>query len=124
MRHFIDCLLSNLGLLALVHAACWIARQVRPELTLRGTRVYLALLGIALAFDAALTYLVFADAGGIWHQYDPGATFPLRGAAYGAAAALAIVLSRTGSRLVRAPVAQADSVTIETSPYSRSTLRM
>ncbi len=124
MSHFIDCLLSNLALLALVHAACWIARRLRPGLAVRGTLVYVGLLATALAFDAALTFLVFADAGGVWRQYDPRASFPARAAAY----ALAAVLSLSAAYLVhlraaRRP-AQTGALTIETSPYSQSTLPM
>jgi hypothetical protein len=124
MSHFIDCLLSNLALLALVHASCWIARRLRPGLVVRGTPICLALLATALAFDAALTFLVFADAGGVWRQYDPRASFPARAAAY----ALAAVLAVTAALLVRLRgarrPAQANTLTIETSPWSQSSLPM
>ncbi|MFP6558093.1 hypothetical protein WJ542_07155 [Paraburkholderia sp. B3] len=121
---FIDCLLSNLVLLALVHAACWIARRARPGLAAHGTGLFLALLAIALAFDAALTFLVFADAGGNWRQYDPRATFPWRAAAYALAAVLALTGARAARQHAARRTAQSGPLTIETSPYSQSTLPM
>lgn len=126
MNHFVDCLLSNLGLLALVHAACWIARRLRPGLAVRGTHLFLALLATTLAFDAALTFFVFADAGGNWSQHDPRETFPFRAAAYALAAVLALVGSRLGNlRAARSqPAPSRAPVTIETSPYSKSSLPM
>ncbi|WP_322014986.1 hypothetical protein [Paraburkholderia sp. J12] len=125
MSLFIDCLLSNLGLFALTHVACWTARQLRPAPAVSGTRLFLALLSTAFAFDTALTFLVLADAGGVWRQYDPRPTFPARAAAYGLAALLAPASASFVKRraAARQPAASRP-LEIETSPYSKSTLPM
>jgi len=127
MTNFIGCLLSNVVLLALTHAVCWTARRLRPRLAVRATHLYLALLAIALTFDAALTYLVFADAGGNWAQHDPRETFRGRAAAYALAAVLALIAAHVGARIANLRAARratSNTLEIETSPYSKSTLPM
>jgi hypothetical protein len=124
MSHFIDCLLSNLGLLALTHIACWIARQLWPGTTVGATRLFLALLATELAFDTALTFLVLADAGGNWREYDPRATFPARAAAYAIAGVLALAGAHFMQKRATHRPAPDAPLTIETSPYSKSTLPM
>lgn len=127
MTNFIGCLLSNIVLLALTHAVCWIARRLHPCFAVRATHLYLALLAIALTFDAALTYLVFAHAGGNWAKHDPRETFPGRAAAYALAAAVALIAAHVGARIARLRAARrtmSKALEIETSPYSNSTLPM
>jgi len=124
MSHFIDCLLSNLCLLALTHVACWIARRLRPGLAMSGTHLFLALLATVLVFDSALTFLVFANAGGNWREHDPRATFPERAAAYVLTAVLAVAGAHFVKRRSVRRQAPNAPLTIETSPYSKSTLPM
>jgi hypothetical protein len=89
-----------------------------------GTRLFLALLATELSFDTALTFLVFADAGGNWREYDPRATFPARAAAYVLAAVFALVGAHVVKRRAVRRLAADAPLTIETSPYTRSTLPM
>lgn len=124
MYIFVCCLLSNLALLSAVQLACAIVRAVRPELHLRGTRVFIGIIAIAFVFDAALTFLVFADAGGPWRVRNPVETFFARAAAYLLAIVLAFVLARVWRRRGARRKAPPGALVIETSPYSKSTLPM
>jgi hypothetical protein len=125
MTHFIGCLTTNLGLLALIHIGCWIARQLHPGLAARATRIFFGLMAIALIFDATLTYLVFGDAGGNWRQYGPRETFPARAAAYALSAVFALLFtSYVRRRAARHHGTPSGALVIETSPYSKSTLPM
>ncbi|CAB3796769.1 hypothetical protein LMG28688_04381 [Paraburkholderia caffeinitolerans] len=124
MYTFVCCLLSNLALLAAVQLACAIARAMRPDLRVRGTLMFAGIIAIALVFDAALTFLVFADAGGPWRAHNPTETFYARAAAYLLAVVLAFVLARVWRRRSARRQAPPDALVIETSPYSKSTLPM
>jgi hypothetical protein len=124
MYTFVCCLLSNLALLAAVQLACWFIRAMRPDLTVRGTRVFIGMIALAFVFDAALTFLVFADAGGPWRARNPEETFFARAAAYVLAAALAIVLAQYVRKRSTRREAPSGALVIETSPYSKSTLPM
>ena len=126
MVNFICFLLWNLALLFAVRVGCWLIVCARPDLTLHGTRIFVGLMAIALAFDTAVTFLVFADAGGPWQAHNPSETYPERAFAYVLAALLALLIARHARRQETRktrdgqPAAQA----IETSPYSKSTLPM
>ncbi|QGZ62220.1 hypothetical protein [Paraburkholderia acidisoli] len=126
MLDFVCFLFWNLALLGAVQLACWLIRCARPDLTPHGTRIFLGLMTIALAFDTALTFLVFADAGGPWRMHNPSETYGERASAYVLAALLALMLARyLKQRETRQPRQPAQGpVEIETSPYSKSTLPM
>ena len=124
MSTFVCCLLSNLALLAAVHLACGCVRAMHPDLRVRGTRVFIGLIVLAFMFDAALTFLVFADAGGPWRNQKPAETFFARTVAYLLAAVLAIVLARVGRGRVARRATPPGAIEIETSPYTKSTLPM
>lgn len=129
MHNFVCCLLSNLVLLAVVRMACWFIRAMRPDLTPHATRLFIGMMAILCAFDAALTFLVFADAGGPWAIYHPVSAFFARTVAYALAAAVALALARRAARRnARERHANERSkdgaLVIETSPYSKSTLPM
>ncbi|MDR3100822.1 MAG: hypothetical protein LBV73_27635 [Paraburkholderia sp.] len=124
MYTFVRCLLSNLALLAAVQLACAIVRAMRPDLHVHGTRVFIGVVALAFVFDAALTFLVFADAGGPWREHKPAETFFARTTAYLLAAVLAIALARFGCRRSARRRAPPGALVIETSPYTKSTLPM
>ncbi|WP_322047883.1 hypothetical protein [Paraburkholderia sp. J67] len=128
MYNFVCCLLSNLALLAAVQLASWFIRAMRPDLTVHGTRLFVGMIAIAFVFDAALTFLVFADAGGAWKVYHPVNAFYARAVAYALAVAVAFGLARRAGRAAARRDAGArakdGALVIETSPYSKSTLPM
>lgn len=132
MYNFVCCLLSNLALLAVAQLACWFIRAMRPDLTVRGERMFIGMIAIAFVFDAALTFLVFAEATGPWQVYHPVSAFFARAVAYVIAVAVALVLARRPARAPTQYDAPRDAsernkdgaLVIETSPYSKSTLPM
>ncbi|MEM5327531.1 hypothetical protein VSR34_13120 [Paraburkholderia sp. JHI2823] len=125
MVNFVSFLISNLALLVAVRAGCWLVRCARPDVTLNGTRVFAGLMAIALTFDTAVTFLVFADAGGNWQAHNPSETYPERALSYALAALLALLLAwRTRRRKARKARARPGELEIETSAYSKSTLPM
>ncbi|WP_028211718.1 hypothetical protein [Paraburkholderia mimosarum] len=125
MVNFVCFLIWNLALLVVVRFGCWLVRRARPDVTLNGTRVFAGLMAIALAFDTAVTFLVFADAGGNWQAHNPSETYPERALSYALAALLALLLAwRTRRRKARKARARPGELEIETSAYSKSTLPM
>ena len=126
MVNFICFLLWNLALLFAVRVGCWLIVCARPDLTVNGTRIFVGLMAIALAFDTAVTFLVFADAGGPWQAHNPSETFPERAFAYALAALMALLIARHARRQDsrEARDGPAGAQEIETSPYSKSTLPM
>ncbi|CAG9236328.1 conserved membrane hypothetical protein [Paraburkholderia tropica] len=131
MDNFVYCLVSNLVLLAGVQLVCWFIRAMRPDVRLHGTRVFVGMIALACVFDAALTFLVFADAGGAWRARQPVDSFFARAAAYGLSALFALVAGYLARRRTAADdadreprKASRDALVIETSPYSKSTLPM
>ncbi|MBN3854536.1 MULTISPECIES: hypothetical protein [unclassified Paraburkholderia] len=124
MYNFVCCLLSNLVLLAVVRLVCWFIRAMRPDLTPHGTRVFVGMMALACVFDAALTFLVFADAGGPWTIYHPVNAFFARAVAYMLAVTVALILVRRAARRGTREPGKHGTLTIETSPYSKSTLPM
>lgn len=123
MVNFICFLLWNLALLAGVRVGCWLIGCTRPDVTLNGTRVFVGLMAIALAFDTAVTFLVFADAKGPWQVHNPSETYPERALAYVLAALLALLIARHARRR-EARKTSASALEIVTSPYSKTTLPM
>jgi hypothetical protein len=136
MDNFVYCLVSNLALLAAVQLVCWFIRAMRPDVSVRGARVFVGMMVLACAFDAALTFLVFADAGGPWRERHPVEAFFPRAAAYVLSALFALVAGGLVSRRAADRHAERetgrnserktarDDLVIETSPYSKSTLPM
>ncbi len=130
MHNFVCCLLSNLVLLAVVRLACWFIRAMRPDLRPHATRIFVGMMAILCVFDAALTFLVFAEAGGPWTIYHPVSAFFARTVAYALAVAVALALARRDARERHATERHAGergkdgALVIETSPYSKSTLPM
>ncbi|MFD1555291.1 hypothetical protein ACFSHT_06555 [Paraburkholderia silviterrae] len=124
MYTFVCCLLSNLALLAAVQLTCGFVRAMRPDLRVRGTRVFIGVIALAFVFDAALTFLVFADAGGPWRNHKPADTFFARTTAYLLAAVLAVALARFGCRRSAHRGTPPNALEIKTSPYTKSTLPM
>lgn len=128
MYNFVCCLLSNLALLAAVQLVCWFIRAMRPDLSVHGERVFIGMIAIAFVFDAALTFLVFADATGPWQRYHPVSAFCARALAYALAVAVALAFARRAARAAAQRNAreprQDGALVIETSPYSKSRLPM
>ena len=122
MANFLFNLVSNLALLAAVLIVCHLCNRLIPGATLNGPHVFVGLALAALLFDAALTFLVFADAQNRYGQFSTRAAFFQRAGAYGLAGIAAFgwrYLSRR-SRHAKA----GDSLVIRTSPYSESHLPM
>jgi hypothetical protein len=127
MYNFVCCLFSNLVLLAAVQGVCWFIRAMRPDLSVRGERVFIGMMVIAGVFDAALTFLVFAEASGPWQVYHPVSAFFARCVAYALAVAVALMLGRRATRRNQRDANKSGkdgALVIETSPYSKSTLPM
>jgi hypothetical protein len=128
MYNFACCLFSNLVLLAVVQLVCWFIRAMRPDLrNVRGERVFIGMMVIACVFDAALTFLVFADASGPWQVYHPVSAFFARCLAYALAVGVALILALRATRRSQRDANQHGkdgALVIETSPYSKSTLPM
>ncbi|WP_051481690.1 hypothetical protein [Paraburkholderia nodosa] len=126
MVNFICFLLWNLALLFAVRVGCWLIGCARPDLTLNGAHIFIGLMATALAFDTALTFLVFAEAGGPWQAHNPGETYAVRAFAYALAALMALLIAwharRQASR--KAHNGPPGAQEIETSRYSKSTLPM
>ncbi|HYS66516.1 MAG TPA: hypothetical protein VEN30_22255 [Paraburkholderia sp.] len=122
MANFLFNLVSNLALLATVLIVCHLCNRLIPGLALNGSHIFAALALAALLLDAALTFLVFADAQNRYGQFSTPSAFFQRASAYG----LAVVAAfgwRYLSRRPR-PAKTGDSLVIRTSPYSESHLPM
>ena len=77
----------------------------------------------ALLLDAALTFLVFADAQSRYGQFSTSSAFFERASAYGLAA-IAALAWRYAARRARAAKTNDKPLVIRTSPYSESHLPM
>ncbi|WP_144110149.1 hypothetical protein [Paraburkholderia sp. BCC1886] len=143
MTHFLFDLVSNLVLLAVVLTLCamynWLCNRLRnqpiPGTTLDGALIFVALALAALLLDAALTFLVFADAQNRYGQFASPAAFYERAAAYALAAFVALgwrAISRrvfvhnghSGHSRHSTKRRGGEPLTIQTSPYSESHLPM
>ncbi|KAA1006291.1 hypothetical protein FVF58_27345 [Paraburkholderia panacisoli] len=124
MANFLFDVVSNLALLATVLLACGLYNRLTAGPAVNGARVFAALASAALALDAALTFLVFADAQNRYGQFSAPAVFCQRAGAY----LFSIVAAFTWQSLARRKRAtrmRADeALVIRTSPYSESHLRM
>ena len=81
MTNFLFDLVSNLALLAIVLVACQLCNRLIPGVVLNGSRVFAALALTAVLLDAALTFLVFADARTRYGQFSTPSAFWVRSAA-------------------------------------------
>lgn len=125
MANFLFNLVSNLALLAAVLIVCHLCNRLIPGATLNGPHVFVGLALAALLFDAALTFLVFADAQNRYGQFSTRAAFFQRAGAYGLAGIAAFGWRYLSRRSRRSRQAKAgDSLVIRTSPYSESHLPM
>lgn len=121
MSNFLFDLAANLAILATLLVACHLCNLARPDLALNGGYVYLVLASTALVFDAALTFLVFADARSRYGQFSTPSAFAERASAYALACALALYCA---SRIRRAKTKTGEVLVIRTSAYSESHLPM
>ncbi|MFM0718800.1 hypothetical protein PQQ73_20930 [Paraburkholderia strydomiana] len=124
MANFLFDLVSNLALLAVVMIACAVYNRFTPGPAINGTHVFAALVLAALLLDAALTFLVFADAQNRYGQFSTPAAFSVRAAAYVIAIVTAFAWHHV-TRCKRAAKTAADkALVIHTSAYSQSHLPM
>ncbi|MFM0190236.1 hypothetical protein PQR25_31010 [Paraburkholderia nemoris] len=123
MTNFLFDLVSNLVLLAIVLSACHPCNRLVPGAALNGAHVFVALISAALLLDAALTFLVFADAQSRYGTFSTPTAFVERASAY-VLAAIAALASRYVARRARAAKTNHNTLAIRTSPYSESHLPM
>ncbi|CAE6703092.1 hypothetical protein [Paraburkholderia nemoris] len=123
MTNFLFDLVSNLVLLAIVLSACHLCNRLVPGAALNGAHVFVALISAALLLDAALTFLVFADAQSRYGTFSTPAAFVERASAY-VLSAVAALASRYVARRARAAKTNHNALAIRTSPYSESHLPM
>ncbi|WP_208866313.1 hypothetical protein [Paraburkholderia lacunae] len=88
----------SLVLLAIVLAACRLCNWLVPNAALNAPHVFAALAFAALLLDAALTFLVFADAQNRYGRFSAPAAFFERVGAYAFAAAIALALGYAARR--------------------------
>ncbi|MDR6474969.1 fucose 4-O-acetylase-like acetyltransferase [Burkholderia sp. OAS925] len=124
MTNFLFDLASNLALLAMVLVACHLCNRLIPGAALNGSRVFAALVFVAVLLDAALTFLVFADARTRYGQFSTSTAFFTRSAAYALAVVAAFVWSSRSRRNVLAKAGADKALVIPTSPYTESHLPM
>ncbi|EIN02075.1 hypothetical protein WQE_05747 [Paraburkholderia hospita] len=101
MINFLLDLISNLIILAVLLTACCVFNWMRPDPKADGYLVFVVFVvsvAIALLFDAALTFLVFADSQARYGKFSTVQAFIPRLAAYVTACGIAIGLSRMRSR--------------------------
>nr|WKF58421.1 hypothetical protein HUO10_002919 [Paraburkholderia busanensis] len=124
MLNFQFDILSNLALLAIVLIACSLYNRCAPGATVSGARVFIALACVAILLDAALTFLVFADAQSRYGQFGKPSAFLGRAVAYGLAILAALIFHRIAYRHHPSRRRAGTTVIIRTSPYSESHLPM
>jgi hypothetical protein len=109
MLEFLLGLLWNLALLAIVLAVCYVANWLWPDTLLDGYRLFTAVAIFALAFDAVLTFAVFADSQRRYGQFSTPGAFAERACAYllAGAAGLCFAWLRAHRRNARAAAAAA-----------------
>ncbi|WP_242684030.1 hypothetical protein [Paraburkholderia hospita] len=66
MINFLLDLISNLIILAVLLTSCCVINWMRPDAKPNGYLVFVVFVAIALLFDAALTFLAFADSQALW----------------------------------------------------------
>jgi hypothetical protein len=125
MANFLFDLVSNLALLAIVVVACRLHNRFTPGPAINGTHMFAALTLAALLLDAALTFLVFADAQNRYSQFSTPSAFCVRAGAYALAIAAAYAWHHVARRTRAAKSSAADAtLVVHSSAYSESHLRM
>lgn len=124
MANFLFDLVSNLALFVIVSIACSLHNRFSSGPALNGLPVFTALSSTALALDAALTFLVFADARNHYGQFSTPAAFWQRASAYVLAIVAAFAWHYVAHRKRPAKAGANETVVIHTSPYSESHLRI
>lgn len=124
MSNFLFDLVSNLALLTIVLIACHLCNRLVPGAALNGAHIFVALASAALLLDAALTFLVFADAQSRYGKFSTSSAFFERACAYGLAAIAALAWGYAARRTRHAKANNENSLVIRTSPYSESHLPM
>jgi hypothetical protein len=89
MINFLLDLISNLIILAVLLTACCVINWMRPDAKADGYLVFVVFVAIALLFDAALTFLVFADSQARYGKFNTIQAFIPRLAAYLTASGIA-----------------------------------
>lgn len=123
MTNFLFDLVSNLALLAIVLSACHLCNRLVPNAALNGAHIFVALVSAALLLDAALTFLVFADAQSRYGKFSTSSAFFERTGAY-VLAAIAALTWQYAARWMRPARTNNDTLVIRTSPHSESRLPM
>ncbi|CAB3781214.1 hypothetical protein LMG28614_01193 [Paraburkholderia ultramafica] len=124
MANFLFDLVSNFALLAIVLIACGLYNRFTPGPAINGVHVFAALALAAFVFDAALTFLVFADAQNRYGKFSTPAAFFSRATAYMLAIVAAFAWHHVARRKRSAKIRADEALVIRTSPYSESHLRM
>jgi chromate transport protein ChrA len=124
MANFLFDLVSNLALFAIVLIACALYNRFTPGPAINGAHVFAALALAAFVLDAALTFLVFADAQNRYGQFSTPAAFFARAGAYVFAIVAAFAWHHVAHRKRSAKIRADEALVIRTSPYSESHLRM
>ncbi|MEX3931384.1 hypothetical protein AB4Y32_06110 [Paraburkholderia phymatum] len=122
MVNFLLDLISNLVILAVMLTVCSLFNGMRPGAKANGYLVFFVFIAIALAFDAALTFLVFADSQTRYGKFSTTESFMQRFAAYLTASGIAVCLARMRGR--KASQGAQGSAVIQTSAYTKSQLPM
>jgi hypothetical protein len=118
MINFLLDLISNLIILAVLVMVCSVVNKIKPDANANGYLLFVAVIGVALLFDAALTFLVFADSQARYGKFSTSQAFVLRLAAYVSACGIAIGLSRMRNR--RAAAGAQEHAAIRTTPRTPS----
>ncbi|CAE6693917.1 hypothetical protein [Paraburkholderia haematera] len=123
MPNFLFNLVSNLALLTIVLSACHLCNRLVPSAALNGAHIFVALASAALLLDAALTFLVFADAQSRYGKFSTSGAFFERAGTYVLAAIAALAWQYAAHRTRPAKTSNT-ALVIRTSPYSESHLPM
>ena len=123
MSNFLFDLVTNLAILTTLLIACHLCNLAKPELALNGGYVFIVLVATAMVFDAALTFLVFADAPSRYGKFGSPADFVQRASACATVCAIAMFVARH-VRMHRAKNQPGDALVIRTSAYTESHLPM
>lgn len=122
MVNFLLDLISNLVVLAVTLTAASALNRMKPDAKANGYLAFFVFIAIALVFDAALTFLVFADAQTRYGKFSTTESFMQRFAAYLTACGIAVCLARVRNR--KTSQGTQGPAVISTSPYTNSQLPM
>jgi hypothetical protein len=123
MNNLLFDLAINLAILTTLLIACHLCNLVRPDLELNGGYVFAILAATAMLFDAALTFLVFADAQNHYGKFSSPSDFVQRASACALVCAIAIYVARR-ARMHRTKSPAGETIVIHTSAYTESHLPM